>query len=90
MISPRLLVAVVPWTLTLAGCTRQSSPNYPLFGAYFPAWLISAVFGILASLALRAIFVRVGLDDALPWRLPVYTGLAAAIACVWAITVYGR
>jgi len=90
MISPRLVTAVAPWTLALAGCVRQSNPSYPLFGAYFPSWLISAVLGILAALALRAVFVRVGLDDVLPWRLPVYASMAAAIACLWALTAYGR
>jgi uncharacterized membrane protein len=85
-----LLATVAPWTLILGGCTEHSNPSYPLFGAYFPSWLISAVLGILAALALRAVFVRVGVDDVLPWRLPIYASMAAAIACVWTLTVYGR
>lgn len=90
MLAFRLLAAVTPCTLALSGCARQSIPSYPLLGAYFPSWLISAAFGIIVTLALRAVFIRIGLDDLLPWRLAVYASIAAAIACLWALTVYGR
>lgn len=62
----------------------------PLFGAYFPSWLICATAGVLGSVAVRAVFVRAGIDAVLPFRLPVYASLAAAIGFVLALTVYGR
>jgi hypothetical protein len=36
------------------------------------------------------VLVRVGLDDALPLRLLVYTSLASAIACSVALLAYGQ
>lgn len=77
-------------TFGLAGCTGQTSPSVPLFGAYFPSWLICVVAGVVGAVAVRGLFVRLGIDDVLPWRLLVYTCLAAAIGFVLALTIYGR
>lgn len=77
-------------TLGLGGCAARTSPSLPLFGAYFPSWLICATAGIIGAIVLRALFIRVGIDDLLPWRLIVYVSLAAAIGFGVALTVYGR
>lgn len=74
----------------LAGCARHPSPSVPLFGAYFPFWLFCAAAGVVGALVIRAIFIPLGVDDALPWRLVVYTCLAAAIGFGLALAVYGR
>ncbi len=84
------LTTTAPLALALGGCAHHSSPSLPLFGAYFPAWLVSAVIGILGALAMRVVLVRVGIDDVLPVRLLVYVSLASAIAFAWALLVYGR
>ena len=77
-------------TLALAGCQAPLSPSVPLFGAYFPSWLIFLAGGIIGAIVLRVLFVRIGLDEVLPLRLLVYVCLAAAIGLVLALTVYGR
>ena len=82
-----LLLALAP---LLSGCERPLSPSFPLFGAYFPAWLACAAFGIVAALLVRVVFIRAGVDDLLPWRLLVYTCLGAGIAFALALLVYGR
>ena len=82
-----LLLVLVP---LLSGCDRPLSPSFPLFGAYFPAWLACATFGIVGALVVRVVFVRIGVDDVLPWRLLVYTCLGAGIAFALALLVYGR
>ncbi len=74
----------------LAGCSGQASPAVPLFGAYFPSWLICLVAGVVGAVAARSLFIRLGIDDVLPWRLLVYTCLAAAIGFVMALVLYGR
>ncbi|MFK8252102.1 YtcA family lipoprotein [Ancylobacter terrae] len=76
--------------LGLGGCTQNASPSQPLFGAYFPYWLVCAAVGILGGVFLKAIFVRVGLDELLPWRLAVYGALTALIGFAFALSVYGR
>lgn len=66
------------------------SPSLPLFGAYVPFWLLCAGIGVLGAVALRIVFIRVGLDDMLPWRLLVYTCLAAIIGFAVSLAVFGR
>jgi len=62
----------------------------PLFGAYFPAWLICAAVAVVGAVVVRAAFIKIGLDDVLPVRLLVYSALAALIGLTLALTVYGR
>ncbi len=76
--------------LALTGCGASLSPSVPLFGAYFPSWLICTAGGVVGAIVIRAAFVKVGLDEALPLRLLVYTCLAGGIGLVLALTVYGR
>ncbi|CAH1659545.1 conserved membrane hypothetical protein [Hyphomicrobiales bacterium] len=83
----RLMLAAF---LPLAGCTSAGAPSIPLFGAYFPAWLACAVAGILGAVIMRVVFVQVGIDDVLPWRLLVYVCLALAIAFAFSRFVFGR
>lgn len=61
-----------------------------MFGAFFPSWLICLAVGIIGALVMRIIFVRIGIDDRLPFRLLVYISLAAGIAFALAILIYGR
>lgn len=79
-----------PAALVLAGCSLQSSPALPLFGAYFPSWLVCLALGVVGAILVRGVFIRLGLDDMLPWRLFVYASLAAAIGFLAALTLYGR
>ncbi|CAH1669872.1 YtcA family lipoprotein [Chelatococcus asaccharovorans] len=83
----RLILAAC---LPLAGCTSVGAPSLPLFGAYFPAWLACAVAGILGAVVIRVIFIPIGIDDVLPWRLLVYVCLALAIAFAVSRFVFGR
>lgn len=83
-------VRVAPAALVLAGCSLQSSPALPLFGAYFPSWLICLALGVIGAILVRGVFIRLGLDDMLPARLIVYASLAAAIGFLAALTIYGR
>lgn len=83
----RLILAAC---LPLAGCASAGAPSLPLFGAYFPAWLACAVAGILGAVLIRVIFIPIGIDDVLPWRLLVYVCLALAIAFAVSRFVFGR
>lgn len=77
--------------LALPGCTVEAgAPSIALFGAYFPAWMACAAGGIIGAILLRLVFIRTGIDDALPARLPIYAGIAAAIGFLISITSFGR
>jgi len=54
----------------LSGC----SPTWEVGGAYFPAWLICMVAGLVCTLATRFVLIRLGLD---PWIRPRALGYPA-------------
>jgi len=83
------VLAVIPY-LFLAGCGQTSSPSQFLFGAYFPYWLICVGAGLCGAAVLRLVFIKIGLDELLPWRVVVYAALAALIGFALALSVYGR
>ena len=66
------------------------SPSLPLFGAYFPSWLICAGVGVIGAAAVRMAFIRLGVDEILPWRLLVYSCVATIIGLAVSLVVFGR
>lgn len=76
--------------LSLGGCLGPSSPSLAAFGAYFPSWLFCTLVGVIGAVVVRGVFIKLGLDETLPWRLLVYTCVAAIIGFVLALSVYGR
>ena len=53
----------------LSGCTDLGAPSLYLAGAYFPAWLLSALVGVIAAAAARATFAINSQARALPYQL---------------------
>lgn len=80
------LAAVLP----VAGCSPLGAPTISLFGAYFPSWLASALVGILGAVLVRLVFIRAGIDDAIPARLPVYVCIAFGIGFLFSHLGFGR
>jgi len=74
----------------LGGCVSAGAPAIPFFGAYFPSWLLCALLGILGAVVIRLVFIRTGIDDALPARLPVYLCIAAALGFLVSLIGFGR
>ena len=68
----------------IGGCARRGAPSFMLFGAYFPAWLLCSILGILAAGIARVIFVSSGLSAALPFQL----FLCSAIGVIFALLVW--
>ncbi len=61
--------------IILTGC----SPVSEIGGAYFPAWLLCMLAGLLGALASRAILIRAGLDPWIRPRVLAYPSLGVAI-----------
>jgi hypothetical protein len=61
-----------------------------MFGSYFPAWLLSLAAAVIATVLLRVIFVWIGLDDILRWRVLTYLSLVLLIMVVISTLVFGR
>lgn len=82
--------AQLPLAALLVGCTGARAPAFAAVGAFFPAWLACALLGVLGAVLIRVVFIRLGVDDALPLRLIVYVALALAIAFALSLFVFGR
>jgi YtcA family len=70
----------------LIGCSRSEAPSFEIVGAYFPAWMLCALFGIIAAAGARAAFVAGGLSNVLPYQLFVCTSIGLIFAfSLWLI-----
>ena len=66
------------------------APSVALFGSYFPAWLISLCAAVIATVILRLVLIRAGIDDILRWRVPTYMSLALSLTFLFSLVVFGR
>ncbi|WP_244643049.1 YtcA family lipoprotein [Camelimonas fluminis] len=91
---PTALAGLMTLAGLLAGCAPVSSslgaPAIPLFDAYFPAWLLCAFVGVIGAVLVRVAFIRIGLDDMFPVRLPVYVAVAVIIGLLVSFFGFGR
>jgi len=62
------------------------APDFYIFGAFFPAWMLCALIAIVSAIVIRVLFVASGLSGALPFQLFVCTS-AGVIAgtLAWSI-----
>jgi hypothetical protein len=65
----------------LSGCS--SAPSRSILGSYFPSWMICVLVAIGLTIVVRAVLVKVGVDDALP--APVIVYLAFTLAFTFAL-----
>ena len=85
-----LRLSALALVLVLPGCVSLGAPAIPPFGASFPSWLASPILGTLGAVIVRLVFIRAGIDDALPIRLPVYIGVAAILGFLVSLLTFGR
>lgn len=85
-----VLSLLTPLLLGLQGCEFAASPSLPFYGAYFPFWLVCAALGVVGSVLVRMLLIRLGVDDGMPFRTLVYIALACLIAFAIAATAFGR
>jgi YtcA family len=84
----RVLVSLCAITgssvLFLTGCS--SAPSRNILGSYFPSWMICALIGMVATVAVRAVLAKVGVDAALPMPIVVYLAMATAFSlAIWLV-----
>ena len=66
------------------------APSIAMFGSYFPFWLISLFAAIILTVVVRIVFVVIGIDDILRWRVPVYFAMALSLTCLISFFFFGR
>jgi hypothetical protein len=62
--------------LLSSGCSRDPSLN--ILGSFFPAWILCGMIGILLTVSVRLVFVRLKFEQELSSLAIVYPCLAAS------------
>ena len=76
----RITAAAV--SMLLGGCS--SAPSRNILGSYFPSWMICALIGMGATVAVRALLAKTGIDAVLPMPIVVYLAFATAFSlAIW-------
>lgn len=78
-----------PLVLALAGCAGSSAPAAPLLGAYFPAWLIAGLIGVVAAILARVVLAVTGWDAIVPWLLAVCASIGLIVAIATSALLFG-
>lgn len=71
----------------LGGCS--GAPSYVLFGAYFPAWMLFSLIGILAAIVVRILLVKTGLAETLPYQLFLCVAAGTIVASAVSLASFG-
>jgi hypothetical protein len=71
---------------TLSGC----NPVQSIVGSYFPAWMLCAVFGIILTVIIYLIFVKINIDEFIPAKLLIYLGLAISLTFISWLLLFGN
>ena len=77
-------------SITLGGCADHGAPSFSLVGAYFPAWMICALIGVVATIGARVGFVISGLATVLPFQLFVCTSIGVCVALLAWLLWFGQ
>jgi hypothetical protein len=74
--------------LPVAACNY--SPTMDLFGSYFPAWMLCAAAGIVATAIIRQILGVAGINDYVVAPLLTYAGLAVSVTLLAWLMWFGH
>lgn len=83
-----LLTSLIP--IMLSGCADRGAPSFALAGAYFPAWMLCALLGIIVTIGARVGFVVSGLATVLPYQLFVCTAIGVCAALLAWLLWFGQ
>jgi hypothetical protein len=68
--------------LLTATSASAAAPSVPMFGSYFPSWLLSFGAAVCLTVIARVVFVTVGLEGILRWRGTLYLCLVAGLTAL--------
>jgi hypothetical protein len=74
--------------MTLSAC--NSSPVQSIVGSYFPAWMLCAIFGIILTVIIYVLFVKIHVDEHIPAKILVYVGLAISLTFILWLILFGN
>jgi hypothetical protein len=72
--------------LCLTGC--EHSPDYSIFGSFFPVWIFCSGAGLLLMAGARAIILRTSIANHLVAPVLLYFSIAVFFACALWLLFY--
>jgi hypothetical protein len=72
--------------LVLVGCSH--APEYSIFGSFFPAWIFSAIGGLLLAFGARVLIARTAIAEHLAAPILFYLGMATFLTCILWLLFY--
>ena len=63
----------------LTGCSLAGAPSFELFGAFFPAWILCALIGIIGAAGARVVLTTPPFNDVVPFQLAVCTAAGVVV-----------
>jgi hypothetical protein len=58
----------------------MGAPSFELFGAYFPAWMLCALIGIVGAASTRVVLTTPALNDIIPFQFAVCAAAGVIVA----------
>jgi hypothetical protein len=77
-------------SIVLSACGERGAPSFALVGAYFPAWMVCALIGIIAAIGARGGFIASGLSGVLPFQLFVCASIGVCFALLAWLLWFGQ
>ena len=82
---PRAVLLLIMSGL-LTGCSLASAPSFELFGAYFPAWMLCALVGIIGAGITRLVLTTPAVSEVIPYQFAVCTAAGVIVALLtWVV-----
>jgi len=75
---PRAVFLVIT-SCVLTGCSLAGAPSLELFGAFFPAWMLCALIGIVGAASTRVVLTTPAFTDVIPFQLAVCTAAGVIV-----------
>ena len=72
--------------LTLGGCAH--SPEYSIFGSFFPAWIFCSLAGLVLMAGTRAVIARTAIAEQLAAPVLFYLSMAVFQTCMLWLLLY--
>jgi YtcA family len=85
---PARAVLVASSVCALTGCRLSATPSFALFGAYFPAWMLCGLAGIIAAAGAGAL-LRSGRLSQLPYQFIVCCACGVLVSTIVWLVVFG-
>ena len=78
--------AALGTSLLVTGCSH--SPEYSIFGSFFPAWIFCSLGGLLFAAGTRAVVARSAIAEYVIAPVLLYLSIAVFLGCVLWLLLY--